>query len=360
MPFTTISTVQLQPARPVSTDLMNALYNRDEDLNVRVGSASELDITNGSFEVLSGTAAAGWTITVYTGGAVAVDTSIVAHGAKSLKMTHPGGAGNGGGEAESEAFLVSSAKQFTIGYQIKTNATGARNKVIIRPLDKNLTTLADVVPYNKLSSVDGTAAWASTYTTFTPPSSATFAKIVLQGGTTDANPGAVANTYFDNITVMSKSKIKSVMLETSSASIKGLTSTVGTAITNISMSDFSFSPNVYSTLHPHFTRMCPSRVSTGDNIARFGFNTFGSTYLIAPSSYEVHYRYITASEGYKAALFYDSSGAVRAKYRFGNAPKNYIYILEDFKKGNDYFSYELVEDNSIYETTPIDKTKRLP
>jgi len=209
MPFSTISTVQLQPARPITTDLISALYNRDEDLNARVGSIADINISNPSFEVLSGTNPANWTITLFTGGTYSVDTSIVAHGGKSLKFTHPGGAGNGGGQGESDLFPVTTSIKYVVGHQIYNTVVGVRNKVLIRPYDKNLTTLPDSTYYDTLSSAHGTGVYADVYATYTPPSSARFVKVIPQGGTTDTDPGALANIYFDNITMKPKT-IKSV------------------------------------------------------------------------------------------------------------------------------------------------------
>ena len=154
-------------------------------------------VLNGDFEdaTLSSTLPDEWTITLYTGGAAALDSTNRHSGLKSLKFTSTG---TGGGYADTDNFFaVSPGVPVTVSFSIYSSVADVRNKVDIlwytsaKVLDST-TSLYD-------DSTTNPTSFTSKTVSATPPSTATYAKLRIIGcHSSDATAGS---TWFDKVIV---------------------------------------------------------------------------------------------------------------------------------------------------------------
>jgi hypothetical protein len=166
-----------------------------------IGTLASNQILNGSFELNSsgdGKTPDSWTVNNFTGGNHDLVASS-AHGAISLRFSHPGGAGNGGGEAYSDYMMCTPTET-----------------VIVRALmwasvAVNLKCQMEVYWYNRSKVYLSTTSMLSTTTPPTTttryqmravaPATAVYYKVHLVGGNSDTNPGSAQTVDFDDITV---------------------------------------------------------------------------------------------------------------------------------------------------------------
>ena len=198
MAWDAIDSTEIEVSDPVTNELMTKIKDNFDYLygeSATVGGTS--GVANGSFEIdADGDGIPdSWTVTAYTGGACALDTVTPAHGAKGVKMTHPGGAGNGGGHYESGYIECSEKVADAISMIHWASAAGMKNQVIIRYF-----TAAKVDISSDETIYDSTAnptAETLIVMGFTPVATARFLKIRLVGGYTDTDVAGVA--HFDRI-----------------------------------------------------------------------------------------------------------------------------------------------------------------
>lgn len=165
-------------------------------------------ISNGSFEADTDADGVpdGWVFTAYAGGTVDMDrydadtnpTPDTRHGAASLRMVSPGGAGNGGGYAETADFFEAADGQaLDVAFSLKSTAAGAHLKaeLLWHGADKGL--IAANALYDEQAA--NPAAWIDVRVKAAVPAGARFAKLRLYG-CVDDNPTA-ATVRFDHVTV---------------------------------------------------------------------------------------------------------------------------------------------------------------
>jgi hypothetical protein len=196
--------------------LVDALIDNDAYLYGVVGASSAL--ANGSFENdndIDGIPD-NWTRTLYTGGAFALDTSDHQHGAKSVRFTHPGGVGNGGGYIQNDdAFPVSPNRPVRVLWEMKSSGTGINNRVELYWFKADLT--ASTTPSTSLyASSSPPTSWTGMAGLATPPSDARFAKVRLTGGHNGTDPGSSTTTRFDNVQVIFDESVPAMEVLTAS------------------------------------------------------------------------------------------------------------------------------------------------
>ena len=201
MAYDALTIAEIAAGKPVTNGLMTKIKDNLDYLYGTVGTLFTNQVLNSSFEIDSDANGVpdNWTRSLYPGGAGGIYTAAPAHGAKSVYLTHPGGAGNGGGYYESDYVEVSSVVDYWIFFYLWATAAGVKNMVQIRYFDKDKSELGAGSPETIYTSV-------ANYTTphvfrrrFTPPATTCFIKIRLIGGYTDT---AVAGTiYFDKISL---------------------------------------------------------------------------------------------------------------------------------------------------------------
>ena len=139
------------------------------------GAANACDvppIPNGSFEIDSnGTVNPNnWGFSPFTGGAGIVTNNDSSHGRYSYRVTHPGGAGNGGGTLTlmpSPAYTVtlpcSIGQAFTLMFDTKATLPGIRTKVILRWFDGSMAQIG-----TDITAKDINGTYPSTWYTHIP------------------------------------------------------------------------------------------------------------------------------------------------------------------------------------------------
>lgn len=194
MAYDAILNAEVAPDMAMTSELGQKIKDNFDYLYSQIGSGSGEGVPNGDFEIdADGDGLPDvWTISTYSGGSASLDTVAPAAGEKCLKFVHPGGAGNGGGYADSN-FL--SFKEFAM-VSVWTKATAAcKNQLIARYYDKNKAYLGEDI-------IDERTATPATWTLLVGSIAnhalgAAYVKIRLVGGYTDTN--VPASIYFDKV-----------------------------------------------------------------------------------------------------------------------------------------------------------------
>jgi hypothetical protein len=186
MAWKEITTAEIAPRQPLDSELFSKIRN-----NLYLGlSAIGLPsiIPNGSFEHTTGVLPILWNASTHSGGSASVSTG--AHGRYSLKLTHPGGNGQGGGEVWTDDFIPVGSSALTIHGMVWASATGVKGGVKIRVYNSSyvLTSSASTNHSSYLatpSTMAMTMQWVG---------AAKFAKIGCICGTDSTVAGSI---YFD-------------------------------------------------------------------------------------------------------------------------------------------------------------------
>lgn len=200
MAYTALTDAETATGAAVTQTLWRKVKdNLDYLLSGIATSGVTTSVLNGSFEIDSDADGIPdtWTRSLYAGGSSALSTTAPMHGAVTLALTHPGGAGNGGGYFESDYVLVSQLHDVWIGWLMYASASGMKNEVVVRAFDKDLAEVGSgTVVFT--STANPTSA---TYfiRKFTPPATTRFITLRLIGGKNDTN--VAGTTYFDNVTI---------------------------------------------------------------------------------------------------------------------------------------------------------------
>lgn len=196
MAYDAITSTEIQVKKPVTTGLWQKVKGNFEYFLGLIGILSTTDIPNGFFEVSSSPGSPdSWDVTLYAGGSSTLDTSAPMAGVQSLKFTHPGGSGNGGGYADSEYMPCGVDNPVTLSFIIKSSNT-TKNRVLFRWFDKDKVYISETLSYNEVDT-------PSTQTLFkvlgTPPATAKYYRIRLVGGFNDTDVSG--SVWFDAVTV---------------------------------------------------------------------------------------------------------------------------------------------------------------
>jgi len=137
-----------------------------------------------------------WVVTEYTGGTVAIDTSVQDHGASSLKFTS---AGSGGGYIISESFFkVSPSRLLSTSFHIKSSVADVRNLVELVWYDASQVETSTPTSLYDDSTANPTS-WTVKKAVATPPAGAFYAKLRMYGcHSSDATSGS---TWYDGVRV---------------------------------------------------------------------------------------------------------------------------------------------------------------
>ena len=134
----------------------------------------------------------------FTGGNVQISQGTAKKGQYSLKFEHPGGAGNGGGTAESDYFAMSVKQSIAIGQTFWTDQTGVRVKVQIDYFDEDKLFISNETLYNEVLN---TTSIMRLVLHPTIPNGASYLKYKFVGGSTGDDPGSLTTIHLDNVHV---------------------------------------------------------------------------------------------------------------------------------------------------------------
>ena len=203
MAYTALTTAEIQVKQPIKQGLMQKIKDNFDSIYASVASGAGGGVPNGDFEIDSdsnGTPDT-WTISTYAGGTGALDTASPASGSKCLKFVHPGGAGNGGGYADSDYIPFHRQGYITV-WQKATAA--CKNQVAIRYYDKAKAFISETTLDSR---VDTPTGWMLLWGCFSLESTtACYIKVRLIGGYTDTN--VAGSIYFDNVRVYTAPQTK--------------------------------------------------------------------------------------------------------------------------------------------------------
>jgi len=163
------------------------------------GTGSSGSLQNGSFE--NDTDADGipdgWTRTLYTGGSFAIETTAPEHGAKSIKFTSPGGAGNGGGYIDNDDYILCSEVRPVVLRWVMWGTADVNNLVDVLFYDKAKGYLSTTNLYTN-AATNPTTATQKHYSA-TPPADARYFRVRLTGCKNDDT--TAGSTYFDDVAI---------------------------------------------------------------------------------------------------------------------------------------------------------------
>ena len=200
MSYTAITNDEIQVKKPVRQELMQKIKDNFDDHETKLSATGGAEtVLNGSFEI--DTDADGipdnWTRYLYAGGSGGFETTNTAHGAKSYKFIHPGGAGNGGGCLDSDYIKMagSSAASCYVSWFMWSSVAGIRNMVTILFFSSGKTHLSSIDIYDSTSNPTSIKQFAN-YIGY-PPADARYLKIRIVGGEPSVN--VAGTTWFDRI-----------------------------------------------------------------------------------------------------------------------------------------------------------------
>lgn len=196
MSYAAITAGEIAVKQPLKQSLMQKIKDNFDAINSSVNSISGVELPNGDFEIDGDSDGIPdlWTVSTYAGGSASLDTADPASGARCLKFVHPGGAGNGGGYADSDYIPCRQLGGITLWLK----ATAAcKNRVVARFYTREKIYLSEQVLDERTTNP---SSWTLMIGSFSHAvSDARFVKIRLIGGYTDTN--VAASIYFDNVRV---------------------------------------------------------------------------------------------------------------------------------------------------------------
>lgn len=200
------------------------------DMNLLTDADRYNKVVNGDFEqaTVSSTLPDEWTITLYTSGTAALDSTDRHSGLKSLKFTSTG---TGGGYAVTNNYIsVSPDIPLNVNVSLKSSDAGVRNLVEVlwytsaQVLDST-TTLYD-------DSTTNPTSWTAKSFAANPPSTAYYAKLRITGcHSSDATTGS---TWFDTVSatqVLQTLSYGSKAADIASAATVDLSAATGNSVT---------------------------------------------------------------------------------------------------------------------------------
>ena len=252
MAFISIPDSWIQVGLATVQRLFQRIKDNFDSLFGSIGTLQGDNIINGFFEVVEDIAATplrplSWDVAEYLGGTAELDdTGSSSKGTYAMKFIHPGGAGNGGGDAKSDYHPIDSLHTTRVA-QVVYYATQAavHIKVQIDYFDEGKLFLSTETLLNLNGGVPTSRTLGSWE--LTVPASARFMKVYLIGGDTDKDPGSSTDIFFDNISVevILGNVVDQNAMKTGTNRVNG-TITSGSAVT-INMNDYSFFPSIFST-----------------------------------------------------------------------------------------------------------------
>ena len=207
LPLTTNVSIRKQGTKAiVANDILTgqyALFHYDGTYFQLLNPAADLPadyedtIPNGSFEVdaTGDNLPDEWVIAPFPGGGGGVlEATDVAHGAKSLKFTHPGGATGGGTAETTKYFECAEQTPVVLRWLHKCSAAALLDKVELVFFDKAKAALSTVAIY---SSSSNPTSWALQSGGTAPPANARFFKVRITGG--DPSAATAGTSHWDGV-----------------------------------------------------------------------------------------------------------------------------------------------------------------
>jgi len=194
MSWNNITTAEISPRKPLDAELFGKIRN---NLITAFGFVNQSRyVPNGSFEHTTGAVPKLWDITTLTGGSASMSTG--AHGAYSLRITHPGGNGNGGAEVWTSDYLPAGGASgyITLKAIVWASSTAVKGGVAIRTYDSTYGVIA--------TASTNHSSYISTPTTQAPVFAISTLTRWIKIGCICGTDSTVAGTInFDNIFVAS-------------------------------------------------------------------------------------------------------------------------------------------------------------
>jgi hypothetical protein len=204
MAFSSIPSADIAAGKPVDVDLMTNIKDNDDALFASAAGALFYDVPNGDME-LTGTAwPANWYdssgvagYTAYPGGTGSgIETTSPVYGSQSMRFTHPGGSGNGGGFSDSEYLPCGYKSPIKVRWLHYATAAGMKNQVLARWFDEDKVGISTSTLYNSVANPTTTTLFTALAT---PPSTARFLKIRLVGG--ESSVDVAGDAFFDAVSI---------------------------------------------------------------------------------------------------------------------------------------------------------------
>lgn len=206
MPYTSITKPSI--GEPTKKSIIDALIDNDEFFNGNISVSSRINmIPNGSFEEITGTLPLKWTVTNYSGGSSAVNSSNNTDGQYSMSFTSTS-VTNGGGYADTEDYIpvIGGQYYYISTYLRSNNSAGISSRVEARWYDSSKTFISSstVIDYTATPT-----SFTLVETQVQAPSTARFVIIRIIGGVPGVGT-AVGTIYFDSVVMMRAQSAKMI------------------------------------------------------------------------------------------------------------------------------------------------------
>jgi hypothetical protein len=198
MSFVSLTDAEIAVDKPITQSLFQKIKDNFDTLNGYIAGGGASGVANGSAEIDSDLddVPDGWTASEYTGGTVGIYATAPKHGSAAFYMTHPGGAGNGGGTFTSDYVPCSDLVPVVVGFIHWATAAGMKNQVNLLWYDDDLVALGTPSSTVYSSTANPTSAAAKS-ASVAPVKGARYYRLQLVGGYTDTNVAGTA--YFDSV-----------------------------------------------------------------------------------------------------------------------------------------------------------------
>lgn len=203
MAFNSIPSAWIASGKFAVQSLWQYIKDNFDYLYAAVTGSSATGLVNGSFEldVDSDNVPDNWTWNAYTGGTLAIETTDPGHGAKGIKITSPGGSGNGGGYLTSSSYVeCSEYGRLTVSWYMKSSVADILNKVQVFWYKKDQTPCTSASTDLYSDATANPTSWTRYQASAVPPADARYYKIRLTGAHSDDT--TAGNCMFDGVSVV--------------------------------------------------------------------------------------------------------------------------------------------------------------
>ncbi len=195
MPYTSLTKPAVgDPTRKDS--FADGVIDNLEYLNGILALAVAANIANGSFEVggAADTAPDNWVLSLAANNHTAIETTAanVAHGARALSMTTPGGVTGGASLVTSDFYPIGELQSISISWFTKSSVAGISNAIYVEWFDRAGSSLSTTTLW---SSTSNPTAWTNYTVSATAPANARFFKLELKG----VDSTTAGTVYWDGV-----------------------------------------------------------------------------------------------------------------------------------------------------------------
>lgn len=177
MPFSSISTAEIAPGRPITAPLLQKFVDRDNYVAGQIGGIAELQFNNYSFEIDTDADGSpdGWTISTAAGANASISTVRSVHGSKGLKISAPTSLANA--TILGDYFPVSSAHNYNVQASQLNETVGPNLFLGLLTYDQNLV----IATTFQISSTNtATSAWEKRQQEFKPAATVRYARPLIR------------------------------------------------------------------------------------------------------------------------------------------------------------------------------------